>query len=76
MLCDRQERRRETMSSVKSLLNGRRVGVVLSSGYFGFYGHAGFSPNTMSEGLRALEAGKASALAGLEQEPQSWSGAD
>lgn len=39
-------------------LTGRRVGVVLSSGYFGFFGHAGFV-----EGLR--EAGVA---------PVAWAG--
>ncbi len=32
-------------------LRGRRVGVVLSAGYFGFYGHAGFVDGLLSHGI-------------------------
>lgn len=32
-------------------LAGRRVGVVLSAGYFGFYGHAGFVEGLVSRGI-------------------------
>lgn len=32
-------------------LAGRRVGVVLSAGYFGFYGHAGFVEGLLSRGI-------------------------
>jgi NTE family protein len=39
-------------------LKGRRFGVVLSSGYFGFYGHAGFT----------------AALAETELSPDAWAG--
>lgn len=34
-----------------SRLKGRRVGVVLSAGYFGFYGHAGFVDGLRAEGV-------------------------
>ena len=30
------------MTKLLDRLRGKRVGVVLSAGYFGFYGHAGF----------------------------------
>jgi NTE family protein len=33
-------------------LEGKRVGVVLSAGYFGFYGHAGFLEGLASAGLQ------------------------
>lgn len=33
-------------------LEGRRVGVVLSAGYFGFYGHAGFVDALVHSGVR------------------------
>lgn len=33
-------------------LKGRRVGVVLSAGYFGFYGHAGFVEGLLSADVR------------------------
>lgn len=32
-------------------LRGKRVGVVLSAGYFGFYGHAGFVDGLLSKGI-------------------------
>ncbi len=32
-------------------LRGRRVGVVLSAGYFGFYGHAGFVDGLLGHGI-------------------------
>ena len=32
-------------------LKGRRVGVVLSAGYFGFYGHAGFVDGLLEHGI-------------------------
>jgi NTE family protein len=32
-------------------LRGRRVGVVLSAGYFGFYGHAGFVEGLLDSGI-------------------------
>lgn len=32
-------------------LRGRRVGVVLSAGYFGFYGHAGFVDGLLGSGI-------------------------
>lgn len=32
-------------------LRGRRVGVVLSAGYFGFYGHAGFVEGLLASGI-------------------------
>lgn len=32
-------------------LQGRRVGVVLSAGYFGFYGHAGFVEGLLGSGI-------------------------
>lgn len=38
--------------SLKQRLEGRRVGVVLSAGYFGFYGHAGFVDGLVEAGIR------------------------
>ena len=40
-------------------LKGKRVGVVLSAGFFGFYGHAGFVEGLFASGL----------------DPESWAGA-
>lgn len=37
--------------SLLERLRGRRVGVVLSAGYFGFYGHAGFVDGLLSAGV-------------------------
>lgn len=37
---------------LRDRLVGRRVGVVLSAGYFGFYGHAGFVAGLLSEGIQ------------------------
>jgi NTE family protein len=39
------------MTTLLQRLEGRRVGVVLSAGYFGFYGHAGFVDGLLSAGL-------------------------
>jgi len=39
------------MKSLLQRLEGRRVGVVLSAGYFGFYGHAGFVEGLLGAGL-------------------------
>ena len=33
-------------------LKGRRFGCVLSAGFFGFYGHAGFVDGLLSSGLQ------------------------
>lgn len=41
------------MTALLDRLRGRRVGVVLSSGYFGFYGHAGFVDGLTSAGVAA-----------------------
>lgn len=38
--------------SLRQRLEGRRVGVVLSAGYFGFYGHAGFVDGLAEAGIR------------------------
>lgn len=38
--------------SLTQRLEGRRVGVVLSAGYFGFYGHAGFVDGLVEAGVR------------------------
>ncbi|MFO0596209.1 MAG: patatin-like phospholipase family protein [Myxococcaceae bacterium] len=40
------------MTSLGDQLRGKRVGVVLSAGYFGFYGHAGFVDGLLSRGVR------------------------
>lgn len=37
--------------SLLERLRGRRVGVVLSAGYFGFYGHAGFVEGLLNAGI-------------------------
>lgn len=37
--------------SLLQRLRGRRVGVVLSAGYFGFYGHAGFVEGLLASGI-------------------------
>ncbi|MBL8924068.1 MAG: patatin-like phospholipase family protein [Myxococcaceae bacterium] len=39
------------MTSLKHLLEGKRFGLVLSAGYFGFYGHAGFVDGLLGNGL-------------------------
>ncbi len=39
------------MTKLIDRLRGRRVGVVLSAGYFGFYGHAGFVEGLLSSGV-------------------------
>jgi NTE family protein len=38
--------------SLKQLLDGKRFGLVLSAGYFGFYGHAGFLKGLAASGLK------------------------
>jgi|SRR5215217_1075708 len=38
--------------SLHQLLQGKRFGLVLSAGYFGFYGHAGFLKGLASSGLK------------------------
>ncbi len=45
-------------ASLRSTLDGKRVGVVLSAGYFGFYGHAGF--------VEALQT--------IDLRPAAWAG--
>ena len=42
-------------------LAGRRVGLVLSAGFFGFYGHAGFLGGMMAGGVRPAAYGGSSA---------------
>lgn len=39
------------MTTLRDRLIGRRVGVVLSAGYFGFYGHAGFVDGLLANGI-------------------------
>jgi NTE family protein len=39
------------MTDLLSRLRGKRVGVVLSAGYFGFYGHAGFVEGLLEAGI-------------------------
>ncbi|MCU0696452.1 MAG: patatin-like phospholipase family protein [Myxococcaceae bacterium] len=39
------------MTTLRALLEGRRFGLVLSAGYFGFYGHAGFVDGLLGHGL-------------------------
>jgi NTE family protein len=39
-------------STLHSLLEGKRFGLVLSAGYFGFYGHAGFLKGLHASGLK------------------------
>lgn len=39
--------------TLRQRLTGRRVGVVLSAGYFGFYGHAGFVDGLSQAGVKA-----------------------
>jgi NTE family protein len=39
------------MTKLIDRLKGKRVGVVLSAGYFGFYGHAGFVEGLLSSGI-------------------------
>ncbi len=39
------------MTKLLDRLRGKRVGVVLSAGYFGFYGHAGFVEGLLSSGI-------------------------
>jgi NTE family protein len=38
--------------SLQQLLEGKRFGLVLSAGYFGFYGHAGFLKGLAATGLK------------------------
>ncbi len=38
--------------NLQQLLEGKRFGLVLSAGYFGFYGHAGFLKGLASTGLK------------------------
>lgn len=38
--------------TLHQLLDGKRFGLVLSAGYFGFYGHAGFLKGLAASGLR------------------------
>jgi NTE family protein len=38
--------------TLHQLLDGKRIGLVLSAGYFGFYGHAGFLKGLASAGLQ------------------------
>jgi NTE family protein len=40
------------MTTLRQRLEGRRVGVVLSAGYFGFYGHAGFADGLVASGVK------------------------
>ncbi|HEY1086532.1 MAG TPA: patatin-like phospholipase family protein [Archangium sp.] len=40
------------MTTLRERLLGRRVGVVLSAGYFGFYGHAGFVDGLLAHGVK------------------------
>lgn len=40
------------MTSLRERLSGKRFGVVLSAGYFGFFGHAGFVEALLGLGLR------------------------
>lgn len=39
------------MKTLRQHLEGKRVGLVLSAGYFGFYGHAGFVDGLLGNGL-------------------------
>jgi NTE family protein len=39
-------------STLQQLLDGKRFGLVLSAGYFGFYGHAGFLKGLAASGLK------------------------
>lgn len=39
------------MPTLRQLLEGKRYGLVLSAGFFGFYGHAGFLKGLLSAGL-------------------------
>ncbi len=49
------------MTTLRATLEGKRVGVVLSAGYFGFFGHAGFVEALHTVGLRASAWGGTSA---------------
>jgi NTE family protein len=40
-----------TAATLGQLLHGRRFGLVLSAGYFGFYGHAGFVAELLAQGF-------------------------
>lgn len=40
------------MQTLRQALAGKRLGLVLSAGYFGFYGHAGFVDALLGEGLQ------------------------
>lgn len=61
--------------TVKELLEGKRFGVVLSAGFFGFYGHAGFLEALEAEGLQpsayagSSAGGLVAALAAAGAEP-------
>lgn len=39
------------MTTLRAHLEGKRFGLVLSAGYFGFYGHAGFVDGLLANGL-------------------------
>ncbi|MGA9521801.1 MAG: patatin-like phospholipase family protein [Myxococcaceae bacterium] len=41
-----------TAPTLASLLEGRRFGLVMSAGFFGFYGHAGFLEGLLRSGLQ------------------------
>ncbi|MGO8970080.1 MAG: patatin-like phospholipase family protein [Myxococcaceae bacterium] len=66
----------QSEATLAQALAGRRVGLVLSAGYFGFFGHAGFLGGLLAAGLRpAAYAGtsagglvSAFAAAGLQPE--------
>jgi NTE family protein len=47
--------------TLSEALTGRRVGLVLSAGFFGFYGHAGFLEGLVSGGVRPAAYGGTSA---------------
>src|SRR5581483_1127378 len=40
------------VTALADCLRGKRFGLVLSAGYFGFFGHAGFVEALLSAGLR------------------------
>src|SRR5437899_11100919 len=40
------------MTTLRERLSGKRFGLVLSAGYFGFFGHAGFVEALLAAGLR------------------------
>jgi NTE family protein len=50
-----------TAPTLNQLLEGKRFGLVLSAGYFGFYGHAGFLKGLAATGLKPAAYAGASA---------------